>query len=251
VHRPIELRKPGFLLPVVLWANGGCFRSDFTWAPLFERWASAGFVVLSLTDKTGAGGGGGNILDQLGAILAGQTTANDHRALIDWVVAQNESGPYQGLLDLEKIVIAGNSCGGVTAMEAAAQDDRIAAVFVLSGSSAVGSVNKEVVNAIHVPVGFIVGGEQDIAGPNALGDFEALSEGVAGLLVRRYEGDHVTVSTDPGIAPKIAEIALDWMDLALYGRREAYDRLTADNVCDSCAAAEWSIMDKALESLVK
>jgi predicted dienelactone hydrolase len=238
-------------LPVVVWANGGCFRSDFTWGPIFERWASAGFVVLSLTDPTGSGGAGTDIFAQLGALLSGQTTASDHRALIDWVVAQNDSGPYKGLLDLDRIVIAGNSCGGVTAMEAAAQDDRVAAVFVLSGSSGLGSVNQEVVHAIHVPVGFIVGGEADVAAPNAIGDYEALEAEVPGMVVRRFEGDHITVSTDPAIAPEIAEISLDWMDLALYGTRQAYDALTSANVCDHCTPGQWSIMQKDLESLLE
>jgi hypothetical protein len=242
ITRPEDLDAPGFLLPVVVWANGGCFRSDFTWKPLFDRWAKAGFVVLSLT-----GTGDENDI----ASMLEQTDKTHHAALIDWLFTQQETGEYAGKLDLERIVVAGNSCGGVTALEVAAEEDRLAAVFVLSGSSAVGSVNAEVMKAINIPVGYIVGGEEDIAGANATGDYEAMNDGVPGMIVNRNEGDHQTVSTDPMIAPFVGEIALDWMDLALYGTKAAHDALTSPNVCNSCTAGEWMLTQKNLDKLIK
>jgi hypothetical protein len=51
----------------------------------------------------------------------------------------------------------------------------------------------------------------------------------------RTSGDHITVSTDAMILPENAEIALNWLDLALYGTKQALDTLTApDRVCGSC-----------------
>ena len=242
ITRPEDLAAPGFLLPVIVWANGGCFRSDFTWKPLFDRWAKAGFVVLSLT-----GSGDENDI----ASMLTQTTKTDHAALIDWVYAQNETGEYAGKLDLERIIVAGNSCGGVTALEVAAEDDRLAAVFVLSGSSAIGSVNTNVMKAIEVPVGYIVGGSEDIAGANAAGDYDAMNDGVPAMIVNRNEGDHQTVSTDPMIAPFVAEIALNWMDLAVYGTKAAHDALTSMTVCDSCKPGEWMLKQKSIDKLIK
>jgi predicted dienelactone hydrolase len=242
VTRPADLAAPGRLLPVIVWANGGCLRSDFTWSPLFQRWAKAGFVVLSLT----AEGGEDDILSMLS-----MTSKTEHAALIDWVIAQNASGPYAGKLDLERVVVAGNSCGGVTALEVAGEDDRLAAVFVLSGSSAIGSVNTEVMKNIKVPVGYVVGGEEDIAGANAEGDYAALSDGIPAMIAHRFEGDHQTVSTDAMILPHDAEIALNFMDLALYGTKEAHTALTSPNVCDSCTPGHWKLESKNLETLVK
>lgn len=242
VTRPSDLDEPGALLPVVVWANGGCFRSDFSWQPLFDRWASAGFVVLSLTGT----GGDDDIFGMLQS-----TTKVEHAQLIDWVVKQNESGPYAGKLDLSRIVAAGNSCGGVTALQTAADEDRLAAVFVLSGSSAIGSVDTQVMKAISVPVGYVVGDDTDIAAANAAGDYAALNDGVPGMIVRRFEGDHVTVSTDAMIAPEVAEIALNFMDLALYGSQEAYDALTSAKVCDGCTDGHWKLESKNLETLTQ
>lgn len=142
---------------------------------------------------------------------------------------------------------------GGTALELTAKDKRIAAVFVLSGSSAVGSVNTQVMQAISVPVGYITGSEsEDVAAPNASDDYDAMPDGIAALLVQRTMGDHITVSTDAMILPQNAEIALNWMDLALYGTKQALDTLTAtDKVCLTCTPGVWNIKAKHLETLVK
>lgn len=244
VTRPMDLKVTGGPLPVVVWANGGCFRSDFSWSPLFDHWAKAGFVVLSLT------GTGGE--DDLAGMLS-QTSKTEHGALIDWAVKANAEGPLAGALDLERIVAAGNSCGGVTALELTADDKRVAAVFVLSGSSAVGSVNTAVMQAVTVPVGYITGSEsEDVAAPNASDDYDAMNDGVPALLVQRTMGDHITVSTDAMILPENAEIALNWMDLALYGTQQALDTLNgAQKICATCTPSVWTVKAKHLDSLVK
>lgn len=243
ITRPMDLAQPGGLLPVIAWANGGCFRSDFPWQPLFDRWAGAGFVVLSLT------GSGSD--DDIASMLDATSDA-EHIALIDWVAKANESGPYAGMLDVGRIALAGNSCGGVTALQATAKDDRVAAVFVLSGSSEVGSVNTEVMAAIKVPVGYVTGSpDEDVAAPNAADDYEALGDGIAAMLVQRTSGDHLTVSTDEQVLPEDAEIALNWLDLALYGTKQAHDTLTSPNVCEHCTPDVWTFKAKNLETLVK
>lgn len=243
VTRPEDLSQPGGLLPVIAWANGGCVRSDLAWQPILDRWASVGFVVLSLTG-TGSDDDIASMLDTSSDV--------EHRALIDWAFKANESGPYAGTLDLDRIVLAGNSCGGVTALQAASKDDLAAAVFVLSGSSEVGSVNAEVMQAIGVPVGYVTGSpEEDVAAPNAQADYDAMKEGIPALLVQRETGDHFTVSTDEKVLPEDAEIAVHWLDLALYGNQAAYDMLTSAAVCSNCTPDVWNVKSKNLESLLK
>jgi hypothetical protein len=240
VYRPADLNATGQPLPVIVWANGGCYRSDFTWAPLFDRWAAGGFVVLALTADPDAGA---MVMSNVG----------DQAGLVDWAItkAAAAGSPYAGKLDTHRIVAAGNSCGGVTALGLAAQDPRIAAVFVLSGSSGFGSANKAVIDKIVVPDGYVVGGTQDIARANATSDYDALAPGIPAMIVSRFAGDHVTVSTDKGILAEEAEIALDWMDLALYGTKGAYDELTSATVCSGCDAGSYTLMSKNLEKLLK
>jgi hypothetical protein len=52
------------------------------------------------------------------------------------------------------------------------------------------------------------------------------------------------------ILPEVAEIALNWMDLALYGTADAHDALTSANVCASCTAGDWMLQSKNLEALL-
>jgi predicted dienelactone hydrolase len=207
---------------------------------LFDRWAAGGFVVLALTADPDAG-----------AMV--QSSIGDQAGLVDWVVkkAAADGSPYAGKLDTHRIVAAGNSCGGVTALGLAAQDPRIAAVFVLSGSSGFGSANTSVIDKISMPVGYVVGGSQDVANANANSDYDALAAGVPAMIVSRFQGDHVTVSTDKAILAEEAEIALDWMDLALNGTRGAYDKLTSATVCSGCNPGDYTLKSKNLETLLK
>ena len=239
VYRPADMltvvADTGNLLPVIVWANGGCLRSDFTWQPLFKRWAAAGYVVLALAETP----------DGPGAL--GITNSSDHRQLIDWALTQSS---YSDLLDANRVVAAGNSCGGVTAMQLAAEDQRVAAIFVLSGSSAVGSSSTSVMENITVPLGFVVGGSTDIAGSNALKDYEIVADGVPAMIINRFKGGHLTVSTNTEILEQEANIALNWMNLALYGSQNAYDELTSSVICSNCVANEWTVAAKSIELLL-
>ena len=238
IYRPTDLNATGQPLPVIVWANGGCFRSDFTWEPLFRRWAAGGFVVLALTEHP-----------QDGPLV--QTSIADQRKLIDWTLAeaQKAGGTYAGKLDTTKVIAAGNSCGGITALGLAAEDPRAAAVFVLSGSSAFAGANTQVISKIKVPVGYVVGGSEDIAGANATADYNAFAADLPAMIVSRNMGDHMTVSTDTMILPQVANIALDWMDLALYGTKTAAETLKSPTVCTGCPMGTWTLKSKNLEKL--
>lgn len=240
IYRPEDLDARGEPLPIVVWANGGCFRSDFTWEILFQRWARAGFFVLALTEHP-----------EDGAMV--QTNVDDQAALIDWAVnqADDADSAYFGKLATDRIVAAGNSCGGVTTLGLTARDERISAAFVLSGSSGFGAANREVIDRIKVPVGYIVGGATDVAGANATSDYDALPAGVPAAIVSRFEGDHRTVSTDPDILDDEAEISLSWMELAVFGSGRAHDALTSATVCQGCEPGHYTLKAKHLETLLR
>jgi hypothetical protein len=102
-----------------------------------------------------------------------------------------------------------------------------------------------------VPVGYVVGGRDDIAGANASADYDALKAEIPAMIVSRSTGDHVTVSTDMAVLDDVAEIALNWIDLALYGTKQAAEALTAANVCSICDAGMWKLKSKNLEKLQK
>jgi hypothetical protein len=237
VWRPTDLSAAPGKLPIVVWNNGACNRNDQGFKALFEKWASGGYFVLSLTS------GGGSSM----------TTLADHKALLDWAVAQAgmAGGPYNGKLDLDRIAAAGNSCGGISSLGLASMDPRVTAVFVLSGSSAVGSPNKTVINGIKVPVAYVVGGTEDIARSNAEADYQAFAAGIPAMMVKRSSGDHLMISNNAMVMIDAADISVNWLDLTLFGLQGALDALKTPTVCGGCQSGLWTVTSKNLETLVK
>jgi len=237
VWRPTDLSAIEGKLPVVVWANGACNRNDGGFRPLFEMWASGGYFVVSLT----SGGG------------SSSTTIADQRGLIDWVVEQAEmaGGPYNGKLDLDRIVAGGNSCGGITSLGLASMDERVAAVFVLSGSSGFGGADATVINGIEVPVAYMVGGEEDIARANAESDYEAFADGLPAMILKRSSGDHLTISNNAMTMAEAADISVNWLDLTMFGLQGALDALNTPPLCTGCESDLWTVTSKNLETLVK
>jgi predicted dienelactone hydrolase len=240
VFRPTDLSVTGQPLPVIVWANGGCFRSDSTWEPLYKRWAGAGFIVLTITSS-----------DEAWELAP--STADDQGGMIDWILEQadDKQSPYAGKVDPKRIVAAGNSCGGITALALAATDPRVNSVFVLSGSSSTSGAGVRVINAIKVPVGYITGGSEDISAADVDADYALLNKELPVMVVSRATGDHITVSTDKKILPVDAEIGLNWMDLALFGTKEAADVLKSPAVCALCEPGLWKMKSRNLEKLEK
>ena len=135
-----------------------------------------------------------------------------------------------GHLDLDRVVAAGNSCGGITSIALAGSDPRVAAVFVLSGSGSFPGAPpeqvEEAVGDLSVPVAYVVGGPEDIARANAGLDYDAFPEGLPAYIASRAEGDHPTVSiTEAILVDEVAGIGINWFDLALFGSQPAMDAL--------------------------
>lgn len=239
VYRPADLnaavQETGKALPLVVWTNGGCLRADFPWQTLFKRWAAEGYVVLALSADPENGS-------------LGMTSAVEHGELIDWALSNPD---YTDIVDPDGVIAAGNSCGGVTALNLTAKDPRVAGVFVLSGSSALGMANKKVMQSIKVPVGYVIGGEEDISGGPARKDFDALDDDIPAMLINRKEGGHLVVSTDKETLKEVADISFHWMDLILNGSQTSYDELTAPDVCSDCAPGNWTLKPQNLDALIK
>lgn len=245
IYRPADMKAAGTPLPIVVWANGGCVRYDRTWKILLERWAGAGFFVISIAESDST------INDP--EARRRRSTPDDQAAAIDWAFKANGSsnGPYAGMLDTDRIVAAGNSCGGITSLALAGKDPRVRSVFVLSGSSIGPGATREaaakVINKVSVPVGFVVGGSEDVAHDQADQDYDLLADGLAGMVAGRASGNHVTVSTDQKILVDAAKIGINWIRFTLYGDAAAKEALTG-NPCGECEPGLWSVKTKNLTS---
>jgi predicted dienelactone hydrolase len=234
VYRPKDLNATGSPLPVIVWANGGCVRYDKVWAPLLEAWARSGFVVIAITTPPAAD-----------PRTAGTSTADDQAHAIDWAAAANrqDTGQYAGRLDLHKVVAAGNSCGGITTLALTARDPRVRAAFVLSGSSVPPGGTRDAAAAtmgkIHVPVGYVNGGTEDISTNYISQDLDVMAPGVPRYWVHRATGAHRDVSTDPAILTDVGEISTNWIDYSLGGNPRLRTTLLHDP-CATCPPGTWT-----------
>jgi dienelactone hydrolase len=239
IYRPAEM-KAGAPLPIIAWANGGCVRRDATWTTILERWAGEGFFVIAVTS-----------LPNADPAAPGRFTVDDQAAAIEWAIRENGSStsPYANRLDINRIVAAGNSCGGMTSLALAARDSRVKSVYILSGSSLGPNTTKEAAGAlmskVSAPVLFIVGGEEDIARKPANLDYSLLPDGIAAMVVSRSSGEHRTVSTDPAIQSDAADIGVNWFRATLHNDQDAIDTLRT-TICATCDSKTWSAEIKGL-----
>jgi dienelactone hydrolase len=239
IYRPANF-KAGALLPVIAWANGGCVRRDATWTTILERWAGEGFFVVAVTG-----------LPNSDPTAPGRFTVDDQAAAIEWAIRENKTSnsPYANRLDVNRIVAAGNSCGGMTSLALASRDSRVKSVYILSGSSLGPNTTKEAAGAlmskVSAPVLFIVGGEEDIARKPSNLDYSLLRDGIAAMVVSRSAGDHRTISTDPAIQSDAADIGVNWFKATLHDDKDAIKALRT-SLCAKCDRSTWSAESKNL-----
>lgn len=272
IYRPTDLKAQLKPMPVIAWANGGCMPWDGLWIRLFNRWAAAGYVVVTysnmdeLKNMYGPQAGqvpasGANrpasplaaqtspdamkqIMKALGAIT--KATEDKQEQAIDWAIHANQkkSDPFYGRLDTKRIVAAGNSCGGITSLGIATHDKRIKSIFILSGGSLPPGVStaqhEAIMKKITAPTIIIVGGREDIAHMPAGVDFSLLPATTPGVMVYRSSGTHEFISMDPKVQPIAAEIGLEWFRATLYHDKSAAKELTTQ-ICPDCDGATWSV----------
>lgn len=119
IYRPADLAPFGqkAKLPIIAWANGGCANSSAQYRNFLSEIASHGFLVVAVGPLQ-------NTLIQGAA--APRAESKLLISGIDWVIAENRrpDSPYYQKIDTAKIAMAGQSCGGVQALQESA-DSRI------------------------------------------------------------------------------------------------------------------------------
>lgn len=239
VYYPRDIMERKSPVTVISWGNGGCMTFDWMSTTLLERWAAAGFVVITYNDPEAKNQSAG---------VDAQTAAQIQ--MLDWAEKANaEGGRFAGKLDTQHMVVGGNSCGGVTAFNTAWADKRPKAIFIVSGSTLFPGVTDELRKAsagkVQLPTLYIVGGPEDIARNQVRLEYESLPPGIPTVLIERSSGDHLAVSTDPDIQREEAAMAINWFRAILYNDKAAANELTTKG-CAACDPKVWSVRSKNL-----
>ncbi len=257
VYRPKDLSKLGNRkLPILVWGNGGCSPDGASARFHLSEIASHGYLAIAP----------GKILSGPGAPprapfqpappgaprqLSAETSAADVAAGIDWAIAENsrDGSPYKGRIDTSKIAVAGHSCGGLQAIQVGA-DKRIKTVIVHnSGIFADGSnpiagleVNKSLLNRLHTPVLYVLGGKSDVAWHNGTDDFAKIDK-VPVVLADIDVGHGGTLDQPNG--GEVARVTVDWLKWQLDGDKQAAKTFVG-NDCGLCTDSKWTIERKGL-----
>ena len=236
VFRPANLDALGSVrLPVLAWANGGCANSPRGFEPFLAEIASHGFLVIAIGTTPPP---------------QGQTSTKQLSQAIDWAAAQNAlaGGKYRGKLDLSKVAVGGQSCGGLQAIEGSLDPRVTTALICNSGvlNTTAGapnmpvSVTKDVLPKLRTPMVYLIGGQTDNAFPNATDDFARI-QGVPVFLLNHDVGHGGTYREANG--GEFGKAAVAWLKWQLKDDQAAKKMFVGAD-CGFCTGTVWKVEAK-------
>ena len=183
--------------------------------------------------------------------MARPVVHSDLTDAVDWALAENTraGSPYFGRIDPAQIAYSGWSCGGVQALQVA-KDPRVK-TLVIHNSGILNSgptnmtgatVGKEVLQTLHTPVIYILGGPKDIAYENGMDDFNRISH--VPVAVANLPVGHGGTYNEPN-GGAAASVAVSWLNWQLRGDAQSAKRFVGED-CGLCKDAQWSLQRKQL-----
>ena len=246
IYRPKDLTPfAGKKLPVLLWGNGGCANTTDEHKNFLNEIASYGYIVLGIGPlkalQGGATGGGG----------MGGTKASQLTDALDWITKQNNSAgnDYSGKIDISKVAAMGMSCGGLQAIEISSDPRISTSVICNSGifnqpmSASLGgmpSLTKDDLMKYHNPVIYIMGGESDMAYPNATDDYKRVNH--VPIAITNFDVGHGGTYRQPH-GGAFTKVALAWLNWQLKGIKDDSKEFLGKN-CGLCENEKWTIETK-------
>lgn len=274
IYRPEDMSAlKGVTLPLVIWGNGACANAGNSFSNFLTDISSYGFVAIALgpiVERAAAGpppaAAGAPIQAPRPAIQQPRDTTQLPRNLppaathpsqmidaIKWATAENErpESKYYKHLNTGKIAVMGQSCGGVQAIEVAA-DPRVTTAMVWNSGlfaqpSNMGggkTLSKKDLESIHVPMAYISGDSTDIAHNNADADFEYIKSIPVFRAWERGVGHGGTYNQPNG--GEFSGIGVAWLDWQLKGDRRAALMFRGKD-CGLCVNPKWVVETKNLK----
>ena len=265
VYRPADLGKLGSTkLGLYLFGNGGCSNDGASSRMHLLEIASHGYLAIAL-GRIRSGPGATTPPSPApkpapppagGAPPAGLAAATDAKGLItalDWALAQNAdpASPYRGRIDPTAVAVSGYSCGGLQALQVAS-DPRIKTLVVMNsgifndGASRITgvSVSKALLDTLHTPTLYVLGGETDIAYQNGMDDFARINH--VPVFVGNVVGvGHGGTYWEPN-GGKAAAAVVSWLDWQLRGDKRAAGMFVGRD-CALCVDPAWKIDKKRID----
>ena len=220
IYRPRDLSPFGKpqKLPILLWGNGACANTTEEHKNFLNELASHGYVVLAI-----------GLLDQIedrDETSRRKTQSSQLLRALDWMTAESQraGSDYSGKADTANVAAMGMSCGGLQAIEIS-PDPRISTTVVCNSGvlpepsplPGMPALSKGILQKLHAPVLYIMGGPSDIAYKNAMDDISRV--GHVPIVMTNFDVGHAGTYSRPH-GGEFTPVALAWLDWQLKGNAE-------------------------------
>jgi hypothetical protein len=255
VYRPADLSSLGQTkLGVYVFGNGGCSDDGASARLHLLEIASHGYLAIA---PGAIYNGPGKIERPTSGPPPGPadppaTLAGQLSEAIDSAIAENlrQASRYFGRIDTDAIAVSGFSCGGVQAL-AISKDPRIrtevimnSGLFVDGPTEMAGmSFDKQLLNDLHFPTLYILGGPSDVAYANGMDDYATIEH--VPVAVASIDRGHGGTYWDPN-GGAAAEVVVDWLEWQLRGSGSARRTFLGPD-CGLCSDSAWTYQAKGLE----
>ncbi len=251
IYRPANLNALGDTqLGVYVFGNGGCTDDAASSRMHLLEIASHGYLAIA-PGRIYSGPGAVEREDSEETGLDGTRPEQLNQA-IDWALAENvrEGSPYYNRIDPEAIAISGYSCGGVQALLNAEDQRADTMVIMNSGLFADGNTSmagmetdKSILDNIHTPILYVLGGPTDIAYPNGMDDFSLINH--VPIAVANIDVGHGGTywDTNGGMA---AQVVVSWLNWQLRNDHAA-GQMFLGEACGLCNDPNWTFEKKGFD----
>jgi dienelactone hydrolase len=249
--------RPGKLTgryPVVLWGNGSCVNSNFSYREFLAEIASHGFIVLAIGPYRESA----PPRQQRPANPADwppfETNHSQMLEALDWITAESkrEGGIYRDHVAADKVAAMGHSCGGLQTVKVST-DRRISTAVVLNSGMITDEdqymvrhgLKRSVLQQMHAPIAYFIGGESDIAHANAEMDWKELQSLRIPAVNANMDVGHGATYHLPNGGPFTAG-PLAWLKWQLKGDAAARAMFVGER-CGFCGDAAWKLRRHRVE----
>lgn len=241
-------------LPVVLWGNGSCVASNFGYREFLQEVAAQGFIVVAL----GAWRDSPRPPQPRPADPAQwppfETQPEHLLAGLDWLVTQDAQAgsALEGRVEATRVAVMGHSCGALQALKVA-PDPRVSTAVVLNSGvfpegdqyNARFGLTRDIFGELHAPLAYFIGGESDVAYPNAEQDWEDLQRFPLAAINANLDVGHGATYHEPrGGAFAAGPIA--WLRWQLLEDATAAAQFQGPD-CGFCEREDWRLRRHGLD----
>lgn len=244
IYRPenLQFAASNTTLPLIIFGNGGCVNTSVPFEKFLNEIASFGYIVIAIGPLRHS------VDDFMNDSIARMYTyPSKLTEAIDRMekCCKDSTSEYYSIIDLNNIAIMGQSCGGLQALAVSADPRVTTTVCLNSGVFIPGEgqlntvVEKDVLETLHSPVLYMIGGPSDIAYNNALDDYSRINNVFVSMA--NYDVGHGGTYSEK-FGGSFSLIAMQWFEWQLKDKRWAGEIFFGEDC--TCLYPGWSIVFK-------